>query len=154
MLSRISVFMLMTMGLILLVFLTDVRGENLIKYAEDRYGIVSYYDKDSIKRKSQILKVWNEKRFTEKNKQWSDFVGFCKKKGVEHSSNTSATNDCNRLSVIKVLTEINCKKGTYRGLSYNYDEDRKVLLSVSTPTDWYNIAPGSIVEELKNCVCK
>jgi hypothetical protein len=50
---------------------------------------------------------------------------------------------------------INCKKDTYHGLSCSdIDEDGKVLFSVSTPTGLYNIAPGLIVEELKNRVCK
>ena len=63
MLPRNTFCILMTMGFVLSVFLTDVMGENLIKYNESEDGTVSYYDKDSIKRKSGIVKVWIERRF-------------------------------------------------------------------------------------------
>jgi len=66
--------MLMTIGFILSVFVTDVMGENLIKYGEYPNGTVFYYDKDSVKRKLGIVKVWNEIRYTKKNENCDDFV--------------------------------------------------------------------------------
>jgi hypothetical protein len=47
---------------------TDVIGENLIKYNKTQDGSIQYYDKDSIKRKSGIAKVWTEIRLIKKMK--------------------------------------------------------------------------------------
>jgi hypothetical protein len=56
---------------------------------------------------------------------------------------------------MKLLYEINCKEDTeHRLLNINYDEDGKVLFSVNTPSEWNYIPRNSIIEELKNRVCK
>lgn len=149
MLSRNSFLMLMTIGFVLSVFLTDVMGENLIKYDEDKDENVSYYDKDSIKQKSGITIVWTEDIFNEKTDKWIEWFKFCNK----HTGYT--IDDCNTLSYRKILYEINCKELTQRRLSsVIYDDKGKVLHTWSTPSEWNHIVPYSNMEELKNQVCK
>ena len=50
----------MTIGFILSVFMTNVMGENLVKYGEDKDGTVLFYNKDSVRQKLGIVKVWTE----------------------------------------------------------------------------------------------
>jgi hypothetical protein len=60
MLSRKGFFTLMMIGFILSVFVTDVMGENLVKYGGSEEGTVSYYNQDSVKQTSETVKVWEE----------------------------------------------------------------------------------------------
>ena len=66
------------------MFVTDVMGENLIKYSEDRDGTVMYYDKDSIKKESGIVMVWTEDKYNGKNGRWSKWVKLCKENKNSH----------------------------------------------------------------------
>jgi len=50
----------MMIGFILSVFVTDVMGENLVKYGGSEEGTVSYYNQDSVKQTSETVKVWEE----------------------------------------------------------------------------------------------
>jgi len=150
MLLKNTFCMLMTIGFILSVFVTDVMGEDLTKYTEDEHGNVFYYEKDSIERKSGMVKVWTENRFDKKNEDWSIVVEVCKK-FVELNS----INDCNKLSHVRVLYEINCKEDKYRFLSFVlYDENGKVLYSSSRSLEWDHVIPDTNTDKLKNHVCK
>jgi hypothetical protein len=143
-------FVLISIGFILSAFVTYFEGENLVKYGKTEEGTEYFYDKDSIERRSEIVKVWTKSIFNKKDKRWSGFVEDCKKV-VEPNSN----NDCNRLSNKKDLYEINCKEDTCRFLSsVMYDEDGKVLYSMSSPSKCDYIVPDSTTEQLKNRVCK
>jgi hypothetical protein len=124
-------------------------GENLIEYREYK-GAVYYYDKDSVKRKLGIVTVLTKTRYYGKNKEWGDLVDVC----IAHSK-LNSINDCNRLSSVENLHEINCKEDTERSLSsIDYDEDGRVLYLTSTPSELTYIVPNSIIEELKNRVCE
>ena len=101
MISRKQFFMLMTIGFVLSVFVTDVMGENLIMYDEDKDGTVSYYYKNNVKRKSGIVKVWCETRFNGKNKERGEMVDECK-----HFSKPDLITYCDKLFTKKDLTEI------------------------------------------------
>jgi hypothetical protein len=137
--------------LILSVFITDVIGEEEIKYTNDQDGNEFYYDKDSIKRKSGIMKVWETVKFSNKNQLWRRGVDLCSK-----YSETNPSLDCNRLSHIKFLTEINCEEDMRRFISVvDYDEDGRVLYSKSFPSQqWDYIISGSLADTLKNIICK
>jgi len=129
-----------------------VVGENLIKYYEtEDSGTVYYYDKDSVKGKSGIVTVLTKTRYYGKNKEWGDLVDGC----IEHSK-LNSINDCNKLSSMKNLYEINCKEDTYRILEIIlYDEYVKVINEQSEPTKLFlHIIPNSVMEELKNRVCE
>ena len=129
-------------------------GENLIKYSEDRDGTVMYYDKDSIKKESGIVRVWTEDKYNGKNGRWSMWVKLCKEN--KNIYETESINDCDRFSYRKKLFEINCKKNASRIISSTmYDGDGNDLSYIDTPTDpWDFIVSGSIEDELKNSVCK
>ena len=163
MLSRNNFFILMTIELILSVFVTDVMGVNLIKYTEDKDGTLNYYDKDSIKRKSGIVRVWTKMKFKERSEVWNSWVYWKKNKGwnswvdicKNYPERVTNINDCDNLSYVKDLYEINCKKDRQRRLSsIIYDDYGKVLFSNLTPTEWIDIFPNLVFEKLKNQVCK
>jgi len=122
--------------------------------SEDKDGAVYYYDKDSIKRESGIVRVWTEDKYNEKNERWSKWVKLCKEN--KNIYETESINDCDRFSYRKKLFEINCKKNTSRIISETmYDENGDYLSYMDTPTDpWDLIVSGSIEDKLKNRVCK
>lgn len=119
--NRFSI--LMTIGFILSAFITDVMGENLIKYNEDKDGAVYYYDKDNIKRESGIVEIWDIIKYSGINEDWKNWVDSC-----INISKPDSNPNCNLLSTVKILNEINCKNNTYRLLSVIlYDENGKFL---------------------------
>lgn len=151
MLSRNNFFMLMTIGVVLLVFVTNVIGENLIAFGE-KDGNVFYYDKDSIKRKAGIVKVWTQERFNKKNEEWKSHVNICKIH-IEKES----LNKCSRLYYTMDLNEINCNEDTWQvPESISYDDDQNILYSeLETESLKYAyIVPASVMAILKNYVCK
>jgi hypothetical protein len=125
-------------------------GENLISYSEDK-GIVSYYDRDGVQRKAEIVRVWGQIGFNEKNEKWKSWVDLC-----INNSKPNSNHDCNKLYNIKVLYEINCKKNKYCLLSIvTYDEDGRVLYrNENLSSKVHYIMPESVVEKLKNRVCE
>ncbi|MGD0276170.1 MAG: surface-adhesin E family protein [Syntrophales bacterium] len=150
MISRKHFFMLMTIGFVLSVFVTDVMDENLIKYSESKDGTLCYYNKDSIKRTSETVQVFDILKFNRKNEDWKSWVDLC-----INDSNQKSKQNCNRLSFVKNLNEINCKEGTYRIIVIVlYNEKSKILDMSSLKTSMTNIVPNTIIEELKNRVCK
>lgn len=151
MLSRNRFLMLIMVGFIMSVFVTNVMGENLVVFYKDKDGIVNYYDKDSVKRKSELVKVWTQIGFNKKNKGWKSWVGLCVNK-----SKLNSNHDCNRLYLVKSLRELNCKEDMIRIVSIViYDEDGKSLDSYdNSSSEFYSIVPTSIDDGLKNSVCK
>ena len=146
--NRFSI--LITIGLILSVFVTNVMGENLIKYNEDKDGAVYYYDKDSVKRESGIVEIWDVIKYSGINEDWKNWVDSC-----INISKPDSNPNCNLLSTVKILNEINCKNNTYRLLSaILYDENGKLLEMSSKQTEIKKIYPNTMIEELKNRVCK
>lgn len=149
MVSRKYCFMLM-IGLILSIFVTDVMGENLIKYYEDQNGTIHYYKKDSINQESGTLKVWCETRFNGKNKEWSNMVEVCKR-----NYELNSIYDCNNLSYSKNLVEINCKENIFFVPSeVLYDEDGHFIITLTNPSQTRYVIPDTVMEELKNRVCR
>jgi hypothetical protein len=143
--------MLLTMGLVLSVCITDVMGENLVKYYDDgREGTVYFYDKDSVSQKTGIVKVWDVIRYHGINKDWSSWVDAC----MDISKPNSNPN-CSLLATVKILNEINCEKHKYRLLSVMlFDENGRFIEVSSKQSDLKNIYPNTVIDELKRHVCK
>jgi len=144
--------MLMTIGFVLSVFLTcssDIGRENLIKYDDSDDGIVSYYDKNSIKRKSGIVQVWEEERYNTPE-SLREQIDQC-------NGDYEQQNKCDRLSFSKVLWEIDCEQDKVRLLISNiYNKDGNILFHSSYHYSGAReyINPNTIMDKLKNCVCK
>jgi len=147
--TKKSLLLFTMAGFILAVFVTNIMGEYLISYYENEDGTVYSYDQESIKKNTEIVKVWTDWRYNKKNKDWSGLVKFCN----EFTGNTADT--CNKYSYEKLLHEINCKDGKSRfDTTVLYDRDGNVIYSNSTPSGWEDIVPNSTEEGLKNRVCK
>lgn len=142
--------MFMTIGFILSIFAMDVMGEELIKFTDDHNGTVTYYDKNSINRESEIVRVWIKINFNKKNKEWSKGVEICK-----NNSEQESINDCNELSYMKDYYKINCKEDTINLiLGVMFDVDGHFIFSTSSLKESsYHIPHRSMFEKLKKQVC-
>lgn len=148
MLSRKYFFMLMTVGFFLLVFVTDVIGENLVEFFNDTNGDLFYYDKDSIISSSTKLKVdvWIVCFYGEKHRD--KLIKIFK---LQSPSNKNYDD----LLFGKGMLEINCLKEKSHFLTYtDYDKDGNVLYINNYSTEWEDITNGSIWDVIKNIVCK
>jgi hypothetical protein len=144
--------MLITIGFVLSVFLTCSSNngrENLIKYDNNGDGIVSYYDKNSIKRKSGTVQVWEEERY--------NTYESLRKQIDRCNGDYEQQNKCDRLLFSKVLWEIDCEQNKVRLLISNiYDKNENILFHSSyhySEAREY-IIPNTVMDKLKNCVCK
>lgn len=144
--SRNSFFILMTIGFVLSVFVTDVMGENLIVFSELQNGDLWYYDKDSIKRSSGKVRVWITLIYGNESRR--DLIETFKK----HPDTPKNIED---ISFNKSLLEIYCKEGEIYDLTDTlYDTIGNEVYTNNLSGEPKFIIPGSINEELKNRVCE
>lgn len=146
MFSRKSFLMLMIIGFVLSVFITDVIGENLILLYTKPNGDVWSYDKDSIKGSSGKVKVWVTVVFSKESIS----------KEIENIKKYPNTpKNVEDISYYRGLVEINCKEEKIHDLTgIFYDRNGNEVYINNVSGEFGSIIPGSINGELKNRVCK
>jgi hypothetical protein len=136
--------MVVIVGISLSLFSNDVWGENLVKSGYDEHsGTVFYYDKDSVKRISGKVKLWEKIYWG--GEELSKRVELLGKMSVEGNQ---------KLSYSKYLVEINCKEKTFSYIVYiDYDEKGGVLYLDKPSEEILNIVPNTVIDWLKKHVC-
>jgi len=133
-------------GMIVSVYSNNVWGENLVKYFETNDGTVSYYDKDSVKQTSKIVKVW-----------FTIVYGDSDKKDTIENLRNGSPQGFEKLSYSKSLSEIDCKEEIRRTITFTYyDSDGRPMFTLpyDISGDWQYIVPESMSDKLKRSVCR
>lgn len=126
----------------------DARGEDLVEFGSDSLGNVFYYDRDSVKKKSGRVTVWTTMRWSDADRRKSDMIAELKKR-IDCPG-------CERLSLKKDLSEIRCREGRMRKITFVfYDREDRVLYRWTGPAaeEWEVILPGTFQDVLKRAVC-
>ena len=126
----------------------DARGEDLAEFGSDSLGNVFYYDRDSVKKKSGRVTVWTAMRWSDADRRKSDMIAELKKR-IDCPG-------CERLSLKKDLSEIRCREGRMRKITFVfYDREDRVLYRWAGPAaeEWEVILPGTFQDVLKRAVC-
>jgi len=135
---------ILVVGLTLWVFSNDVWGEHLVKLDKDKdSGTVFYYDKDTVKRASGKVQVWETIYWG--GEELSKRVELLGKMSVEGNQ---------KLSYSKYLIEVNCREKTFGYRVYiDYDEKGGVLNLDKPSEKVLNIVPNTNIDTLKKIVC-
>jgi hypothetical protein len=136
--------------LIFLLLVTPVIGSSdWVYYGTDSDGSVLLYKEVNIEKNGGKFKiqVWGKRVFSDKGRE--EYIKFMKEIG-------SWNEGYNKISHTMFLSELDCKKRTYRYLSsFGYDTDNKVLFSFSQDELKLNsIVPDSEMDSLRKKVCK
>lgn len=142
---------IIAVGLFFPFFSNNVWGETLIEYNRDKDGTVRYYDSDSVNKSSGKVKVWVTVVFGDDDKLRNDLDALVKElNGISHQCQ-----DCKGLSFGKRLIEISCREDMSHSITTTeYDTDGRALHTNETPGEWSHIIPGTVMDKLKNRVCK
>jgi hypothetical protein len=127
----------------------DARGEDLVEFGSDSLGSVFYYDRDSVKKKSGMVTVWTATRWSDADRRKFDMVAELKKR-IDCPG-------CEKLSLKKDLSEIQCRENRMRRVAFIfYDRDGRVLYRWTGPApgEWEVILPGTFQDVLKRTVCQ
>jgi len=139
-------FVLMIVGFILSVFVTNVTGEDLIKFSDDNTGDLWFYDKDNVERSSGRVKVWVTHVYGKESK--NNMVEI-------YHNFADPPKNLENLTSNKSLEEIDCKLARHRILTRtDYDKDGNGIFTINKPSKFRDIPPRSNIERLKNILCK
>lgn len=135
--------------LFVLLFVSPTLGSNWVEYGTDNKDNVWSYDEDSVKHpRKNVVQV----------KSKIDFSNEGKEKYIQgKKDNKDPIKGYDKFLCYVFLSEINCLDLTIRFLSTtDYDTSGEVLGSHSydRPDDWVYIKPGSIMDGLREQVCK
>jgi uncharacterized protein YxeA len=98
-------------------------------YDSKNQFVEHYYDKDSLEKDGNFLRIWTETIIKEKK-------------------------DGNRISSFRFLHQINCKGRQARSLSYySYDRNGNITKMDNTVDEWKHIPPDSFPELILKRFC-
>lgn len=137
--------MIFTVGLTLSVLSNHVFGEELVKLSESENGTVSYYDRESVRESISTMKVWITTKYGNVDK----------KIVINELKKDNRCLRCEKLSYSRSSYDIDCKENRIQiNRVIIHGENNEILFVEFTPTDWLNIIPGTVFDELKSVVCK
>jgi hypothetical protein len=143
-----SVIFLPYLIVLLLVTSVDGSSDEWVALGDDSYGDTFLYNKSKIEHiTTDIVRVWDKVVYSDEGgKRWIQF----------NIKGTYSTEGYDKLSHTLFLTEIDCEKERYRHLSLtDYDKDGMVLTGRSyNEPHWSDIPPNSVMNTLRNEVCK
>lgn len=136
-------------ALTLSVFPVAARGERLIEVARYGDGGAFYYDRDSVKKSSDRVRVWMVARPGRDEAE--------KERMLLSLRSINSLQDFEVGSDIATFLEIECAEGRVRVItSSHYDGEGRIHYAdnLNTQNGWKDILPGSFVERLKRKVCR
>jgi len=136
--------------LLLLLVLTSAipawAASDWVEYSRDEDGNVYWYKtvKGSPK---QIVQVWDQKTFSKEGRR---------KHLEEMTKNGFSTAGYEKLALVKVLVEFDCKKKMSKGISVNmFDSGNRALYSMYyDKPEWTYMQDDSLWEKLRKEVCR
>lgn len=141
------ILMVFAMVLVLSVHPNHVRGELLIAFSSGKDGTKRYYDRDSVNKSGGVVKIWTKNVYGDDSDE--------KKSKIKELKENNACDGCDQLSYYKTLVELNCKDDLYRFSQHvEYATDGSVIISRDEPSEWEDIVPGSLTDNLKRKVCR
>jgi hypothetical protein len=144
-----SARVLLALAMTLSLFLSDARGERLIELVRYGDGGAFYYDKDSVKRSSDKVRLW---MITKLGKDGGE-----KERMIMSLQSINTHQNSEVLSDIATHLEIECAEGRVRVITTtHYDGEGRIHYSdnLSHRNGWKDILPGSFMERLKRKVCR
>lgn len=110
-------------------------------------GEMSYFLSTIKSEKEKVVPVWTKTVFNEKGK--ADALSYLKSKD-------KGVSPAGTLNYNLILYEMDCLNGKYRtSASYYYDEkDNLIFSEKNAQNEFFDILPDTILEKLKNTVCR
>jgi len=134
--------------LVNLLFVSSVFGSDWVVYWSYNYGNVYSYDRVSIKHRTKnIVQVFGK----------MDYSYESKEREIQRRINDGvSTKGYDKLSHNVSLIEIDCKKRKVNYLlGIEYDTDGNILSKFSSErTKWFEIVPDTVMDTLREKVCK
>ena len=133
--------------LFVLLLVTPVIGSDWVEYGKSKNGDVFSYNKVNIKRTKNRVHVWIRTVFSDEGRE---------KEIQPLRTGGLPTEEWEKLSHTLVSDEISCKERKHwiSSITY-YNTDGRVFFSHSyDKSNWDYIIPGSLVDILRNNVCK
>jgi hypothetical protein len=143
--GRRSFIAVVVLAVILIAgFPGNAPGAEWIYFATTEKG-QHYYDKQTIKRSSANVRVWEKAIYSEQGRRNAE--AFLTEMG-KYKGQTPGH--------VLTLDEFNCRETKGRSLSMIiYDiQGKRVASSPEGGSEWSNIVPDSVYERLSNVVCK
>jgi len=140
------VFLVAAMALC--VFPREAGAERLIEIVRYGDGGAFYYDRDSVKKSSDKVRVW---MVAKPGKDEAE-----RERMILSLQSINSHQETRVLSDIATFLEIECLEGRVRVItSSHYDGEGRIHYSdnLSDRNGWKDILPGSFVEKLKRRVC-
>ena len=135
--------MIFTVILDLSVFTNTVWGERWIAYGRSE-KTTFFYDRESMKKYRGQVRVWIKYIVSTDTKEYSDCL--------KYSDNYKK---CNSYREYRNQYEIKCRDDLVRRIYVIvYGENGDILYSDNSKEEWSGIPPDSVIEGLKNKVCK
>ncbi len=144
-----TVWIFLAAALTLPVFVNDARGERLIEIVRYGDGGAFYYDRDSVQKSSDRVRVWMVAKLGKGETE--------KERMILSLQSINTHQEAGVLSDIATFLEIECAGGRVRVItSSHYDGEGRIHYSdnLSTQNGWKDIVPGSFMEGLKIKVCR
>jgi hypothetical protein len=144
-----TVWIFLAAALTLPVFVNDARGERLIEIVRYGDGGAFYYDRDSVKKSSEKVRVWMVTRLGKDDAE--------KERMILSLQSINTHQEAGVLSDVATFLEIECAEGRVRVItSSHYDGEGRIHYSdnLSDRNGWRDILPGSFLEKLKRKVCR
>ena len=136
-------------ALALYLFPREAGAERLIEVARYGDGGAFYYDRDSVKKSSDRVRVWMVAKLGKDDAERERMILFLQ--------SINSHQETRVLSDIATFLEIECVEGRVRVItSSHYDGEGRIHYSdnLSDRNGWKDILPGSFVEKLKRRVCR
>ncbi len=146
---RTAAWLFLAAALGLSGFPEDARAERLIEIVRYGDGGAFYYDRDSVRKSSDKVRVWMVAKLGK-----DDAV---RERMILSLQSINSHQEAGILSDVAVFLEIQCMEGRVRVItSSHYDGEGRIHYSdnLSDLDGWRNIIPGSFVERLKKRVCR
>ena len=145
---RTAARVLFAAALALSGFPGEAGAERLIEVIRYGNGGVFYYDRDSVKKSSDRVRVWMVAKLGKDDSE--------RERMILSLQSINSHQETRVLSDIATFLEIECLEGRVRVItSSHYDGEGRIHYSdnLSDRNGWKDILPGSFVEKLKRRVC-
>ena len=146
---RTAARVLLAATLALSGFPAKAGAERLIEVVRYGDGGAFYYDRDSVKKSSDRVRVWMVAKLGKDDSE--------RERMILSLQSINAHQDAGVWSDIATFLEIECAEGRVRVItSSHYDGEGRIHYSdnLSDRNGWKDILPGSFVEKLKRRVCR
>lgn len=146
---RTAARLLLAAVMALSLFPQEAVAERLIEIVRYGDGGAFYYDRDSVKKSSDRVRVWMVAKLGKGDAE--------KERMILSLQSINTHQEAGVLSDIATFLEIECLEGLVRVItSSHYDGEGRIHYSdnLSDRNGWRDILPGSFVEKLKRRVCR